>query len=304
MSSSPVVVALGGNALLRRGEPTDAATQRRNVARAMASLAVLAARGPLVVTHGNGPQVGLLALQAAAYDGAEPYPLDVLGAETEGMIGYLLEQELRNVLPGREVATLLTQVVVDPQDQAFARPTKPIGPTYTERAAGELRRARGWTIDRDGTSWRRVVASPEPRQVVELSTIRLLLAAGTVVICVGGGGIPVTLADDHTLNGIEAVIDKDLAAALLAVELDASALLLLTDVTAVQEGWGTGELRPIRRATPDDLRARNLAAGSMGPKVEAASRFAEQTGRAAAIGALDEAELLLDGVHGTTVACR
>jgi carbamate kinase len=304
MNSAPVVVALGGNALLRRGEPSDAATQRRNVTRAMTSLAALAARGPLVVTHGNGPQVGLLALQAAAYDGAEPYPLDVLGAETEGMIGYLLEQELRNVLPGREVATLLTQVVVDPADQAFTRPTKPIGPTYSEQAASELRRARGWTIDRDGTSWRRVVASPQPRQVVELSTIRLLLAAGTVVICVGGGGIPVTLADDHTLNGIEAVIDKDLSAALLAVELDASALLLLTDVPAVQDGWNTDAPRPIRRATPDELRARNFARGSMGPKVEAASRFAEQTGRAAAIGALDEAALLLDGVHGTTVACR
>jgi carbamate kinase len=162
MSSTPVVVALGGNALLRRGEPTDAATQRRNVAHAMTSLVALAERGPLVVTHGNGPQVGLLALQAAAYDGAEPYPLDVLGAETEGMIGYLVAQELRNVLPGREIATLLTQVVVDPDDQAFTRPTKPIGPSYSERAAGELRQARGWTIDRDGTSWRRVVASPEP----------------------------------------------------------------------------------------------------------------------------------------------
>jgi carbamate kinase len=226
----------------------------------------------------------------------------VLGAETEGMIGYLLEQELRNVLPGREVATLLTQVVVDPDDQAFTRPTKPIGPIYSEQAAAELRRARGWTIDRDGTSWRRVVASPEPRQIVELSTIRLLLAAGTVVICVGGGGIPVTLVDGHVLRGVEAVIDKDLAAALLAIELDAGALLLLTDVTAVQDGWDTGAPRPIRRATPGELRARRLAAGSMGPKVEAASRFAEQTGRAAAIGALDEAALLLDGVHGTTVA--
>jgi carbamate kinase len=304
MSSMPIVVALGGNALLRRGEPTDAATQRRNVTRAMTSLAALAARAPLVVTHGNGPQVGLLALQAAAYDDAEPYPLDVLGAETEGMIGYLLEQELRNVLPGREVATLLTQVVVDPDDPAFTRPTKPIGPTYSERAASELRRARGWTVDRDGSSWRRVVASPEPRQVVELSTIRLLLAAGTVVICVGGGGIPVTVVDGQVLRGVEAVIDKDLAAALLAVELDAGALLLLTDVTAVQDGWDTGEPRPIRRATPDELRARELAAGSMGPKVEAASRFAEKTGRAAAIGALDEAALLLDGVHGTAVACR
>lgn len=301
MSSSPVVAAVGGNALLRRGEPTNAAAQRRNVARAVTSLAPLATRGPLVVTHGNGPQVGLLALQAAAYDDAEPYPLDVLGAETEGMIGYLLAQELRNALPGREVATLLTQVVVDPDDHAFTHPTKPIGPCYDERQAAELRRARGWTIDRDGGSWRRVVASPEPRHIVELSTVRLLLAAGTIVICVGGGGIPVTLADDHMLNGVDAVIDKDLATAQLAVALDAGALLLLTDVTAVQDGWNTDAPQPIRRATASELRARSFAGGSMGPKVEAACRFAEQTGRAAAIGALDQAALLLDGVHGTTV---
>ena len=302
MTSRPVVAALGGNALLRRGEPTDAATQRRNVARAMTPLAPLAARGPLVITHGHGPQVGLLALQAAAYDGAEPYPLDVLGAETEGLIGYLLEQELRNALPGRAVATLLTQVVVDPEDQAFEHPTKPIGPIYDEQEAAELRRARGWTVDRDGKSWRRVVASPEPQQIVELSAVRLLLAAGAVVICVGGGGIPVTLADDQ-LRGVEAVIDKDLAAALLAVELDAGALLLLTDVTAVQDGWNTDAPQPLRRATARELRARDFAGGSMGPKVEAASRFAEQAGRPAAIGALDEAALLLDGIHGTTVTC-
>jgi carbamate kinase len=304
MSARPVVAALGGNALLRRGEPTDAATQRRNVARATTSLAPLAARGPLVVTHGNGPQVGLLALQAAAYDGAEPYPLDVLGAETEGMIGYLLAQELRNALPGREVATLLTQVVVDPDDQAFTHPTKPIGPSYDEQQAADLRRARGWAVDRDGTSWRRVVASPEPQQIVELSTVRLLLAAGIIVICVGGGGIPVTLAGDHTLNGVEAVIDKDLASAQLAVALDAAALLLLTDVTAVQDGWNTDAPRPIRRATARELRARDFAGGSMGPKVEAAARFVERTGRAATIGALGDAALLLDGEHGTTVACR
>ena len=302
MNAKRVVVALGGNALIRRGERADAATQRANVVRAVRSVAALAQRHEVVVTHGNGPQVGLLALQAAAYDGAESYPLDVLGAETEGMIGYLLEQELRNALPGREVATLLTQVVVDPDDCAFTHPTKPIGPTYDEHQAAELRRARGWTVDRDGTSWRRVVASPEPRQIVELDTIRLLLAAGTIVICVGGSGIPVTLADDQTLSGVEAVIDKDLASAQLAVALDAGALLLLTDVTAVQDGWGTDAPQPLRRATPRELRARNFAAGSMGPKVEAAARFAELTGRAAAIGALDDAALLLDGVHGTTVA--
>jgi carbamate kinase len=301
MSLAPVVAALGGNALLRRGEPMDAVTQRRNVARAATSLAQLAERGPLIVTHGNGPQVGLLALEAAAYSGAEPYPLDVLGAETEGMIGYLLAQELRNSLPGREVATVLTQVVVDPNDPAFTHPTKPIGPTYDQQQAAELSEGRGWSVGRDGPFWRRVVASPEPRRIVELATIRLLLRAGTVVVCVGGGGIPVTVADDGKLYGIDAVIDKDLAAAMLAVEIDAGALLLLTDVPAVQVGWGTGDARPLRRATPEELRARDFAAGSMGPKVEAAARFTERTGRRAAIGGLDEADLLLDGIHGTTV---
>ena len=302
MSPAPIVAALGGNALLRRSEPMDAVTQRRNVARAVTSLVPLAERGPLVVTHGNGPQVGLLALEAAAYDGTEPYPLDVLGAETEGMIGYLLAQELRNALPGREVATLLTQVVVDPNDPAFTHPTKPIGPTYDQQPAAELSEGRGWSVARDGPAWRRVVASPEPREIVELATIRLLLRAGTVVVCVGGGGIPVTVADDGKLYGVDAVIDKDLAAALLAVELDAGALLLLTDVPAVQVGWGTADARPLRRATPEDLRDRDFAAGSMGPKVEAAARFAERTGRRAAIGGLDEADLLLDGIHGTTIA--
>jgi carbamate kinase len=275
MSAGPVVAALGGNTLLRRGEPADAFTQRRNVLRAVEALVPIAERGPLVVTHGNGPQVGLLAAQDALA------PLDVLGAETEGMIGYLLARELRNALPGREIATLLTQVVVDTGDPAFANPTKPIGPKNGRR---------------------RLVPSPEPQEIVELGTIRLLLDAGTIVICAGGGGIPVARAGDGRLRGVEAVIDKDLASARLAVALDASALLLLTDVAAVQDGWDTVAPRAIRRATPAELRARGFGAGSMGPKVEAAGRFAEQTGRAAAIGALQEAALLLDGVHGTTVA--
>jgi carbamate kinase len=274
MSPGPIVAALGGNALLRRGQPIDIATQRRNVASAVSALAPLAERGPLLITHGNGPQVGLLAA-------AEPFPLDVLDAETEGMIGYLLAQALRNALPGREVAALLTQVVVDPDDEAFRHPVKPIGP-----AAGV----------------RRLVASPEPRAIVELSTIRLLLEAGTIVICLGGGGIPVTREGDGSLRGVEAVVDKDLASAQLAIALDAVALLLLTDVPAVEHGWDTDTPRPIRRASPRALRAGGFAAGSMGPKAEAAARFTERTGRAAAIGALDEAALLLDGVHGTTIA--
>ena len=301
MSPAPVVAALGGKGLRRRGEPMDAVTQRRNVVRAVASLAPLAERGPLVVTYGDGPQVALLALEAAAYDRTEPSPLDVLGAETEDIIGYLLAQELRNALPGREVATLLTQVVVDPNDPAFTQPSRAIGPTYEQQQAVELSEGRGWSVGRDGQSLRRVVASPEPREMVELATIRLLLRAGTVVVCVGGGGIPVTVADDGKLYGIDAVIDKDLAAAQLAVELDAEALLLLTDVPAVQLGWGTGNDRPLCRATSRDLRALELAAGTMGPKVEAAARFTEQTGRRAAIGGREEADLLLDGIHGTTV---
>jgi carbamate kinase len=296
-----VVAALGGNALLRRGEPPEAATQRRHVAEAVRALAALAGTDELVVTHGNGPQVGLLALQAAAYRDVLPYPLDVLGAESEGMIGYLLEQALRNELPGRPVATLLTQIVVDPKDQAFSRPSKPIGPVYSEADARRLAAERGWTIAPDGESFRRVVASPEPLQVVELEAIRLLVAAGVLVICAGGGGIPVIVDDAGALFGVEAVIDKDLSAALLAQLLEADALLMLTDVAAVERGWGTSEAAPIRQATPAELRTLSFASGSMAPKVEAACRFVEAGGRLAAIGALDDAAAILRGEAGTVV---
>src|SRR5215207_1765841 len=228
-----VVAALGGNALLRRGQPLDAATQRRNIGVAAAALAAVARAHELIVTHGNGPQVGLLALQAEAYQEGGAYPLDVLGAESEGMIGYLLQQGLRNALPSRDVATLLTQVVVDAREPAFASPTKPIGPVYEAAEAAAVAAARGWAVRPDGARWRRVVASPEPAAIVELETIRLLVDAGVLVICAGGGGVPVIAAGDGTLSGVEAVVDKDLAAALLAIELDADALLLLTDVPAV-----------------------------------------------------------------------
>jgi carbamate kinase len=295
-----LVVALGGNALLRRGEPAEADTQRRRVAEAAASLAALAREHELVVTHGNGPQVGLLALQGEAYADVAPYPLDVLGAETEGMVGYLLEQSLRNALPGREAATLLTQVVVDPADPAFAAPTKPIGPVYPEPAARRLAAERGWAIARDGDGWRRVVASPEPLDVVELTAIRLLVDAGVTVVCTGGGGIPV-VADGAVLAGVEAVIDKDLAAALLARLLRADALVLLTDVAAAERWWRTPRAAPIGRATPAELRALRFASGSMGPKVEAACRFVEQTGGRAAIGALEQAVELVAGSAGTQV---
>lgn len=297
-----IVAALGGNALLRRDEPLEAHIQRRNIARAVAALAPVASDHELVVTHGNGPQVGLLALQAGAYDGVAPYPLDVLGAESEGMIGYLLEQELRNALPGRDVATLLTQVVVSETDPAFARPTKPIGPMYDEDEARRLADERDWAIAPDGPGWRRVVASPEPLEVVELETIRLLVDEEVLVVCAGGGGIPVVVDPGGGLRGVEAVIDKDLAAALLAELLGAHVLLLLTDVAAVFRGFGTDRAEPIRDATTDVLRRERFAEGSMGPKVEAACRFAERTGRRAAIGALEDAARITAGTAGTQVS--
>ncbi len=296
-----VVAALGGNALLRRGEPLEAEVQRENVTHAVRALAAVADRHELVVTHGNGPQVGLLALQSAAYTDVAPYPLDVLGAESEGMIGYLLEQGLRNALPGRAVATLLTQIVVSPSDPAFEHPTKPIGPMYTEGEARRLAGERGWSITRDGEGFRRVVASPEPLEIVEIETIRLLVAADVLVVCAGGGGIPVVYAGTG-LRGVEAVIDKDLAAALLAEALSADVLLLLTDVPAVERGFGTAAAMPIASATPQAMRAATFAPGSMGPKVEACCRFVERTGGRAAVGALRDAAALLAGEAGTQVA--
>jgi carbamate kinase len=294
-----VVAALGGNALLRRGEPAEAEIQRRHVQEAARALAPLAAEHELIVTHGNGPQVGLLALQSAAYRDVRAYPLDVLGAESEGMIGYLLDQELGNALPGHPIATLLTQVVVDPDDPAFASPTKPVGPIYEERDARALARARSWSVAPDGAHWRRVVPSPEPQWIVERPTIELLLDAGVLVICAGGGGIPVAVGDAG-IHGVEAVVDKDLAAALLARDLSADALLLLTDVPAVMSGWGTDAAAPMTAIEPADLRTLGLAAGSMGPKAEAACRFAEGGGTAV-IAALEDASEALAGRAGTRV---
>lgn len=294
-----VVVALGGNALLRRGERPDVNVQRANVRRAAQSIAAIAREHAVVVTHGNGPQVGLLALQSEADPTVAPYPLDVLGAESEGLIGYLIEQELGRLLPGREVATLLTQVEVAPRDPAFGAPTKPIGPVYDERTAQQMARERGYAIAPDGAGFRRVVASPEPRAIRELRVIEILLAAGVLVVCTGGGGIPVVTMPDGGVRGVEAVIDKDLASALLAHALAADALLLLTDVPAVLDSWPHGT--PIGHATPRELRARDFAAGSMGPKIEAACRFVEQGGALAAIGALDDAAAMLGGERGTIV---
>jgi carbamate kinase len=296
-----IVIALGGNALLQRGQPLEVEIQRRNICMAARALAEIAREHQVVVTHGNGPQVGLLALQTEAYKQVRPYPLDVLVAETEGAIGYLIEQELRDRLPDRQVVTLLTQVEVAPDDPAFDRPTKPIGPLYTRAEAKRLAAERGWAIAPDGDAYRRVVPSPEPRRIIELPTIRLLVESGAVVICAGGGGIPIMISTDGSIRGVEAVIDKDLAAALLATELEADGLLLLTDVDAVYSDWGSPAAKPLRHVTPAQLRNYTFAPGSMAPKVEAACRFVEATGGFAGIGQLEDGTKILAGKAGTII---
>jgi carbamate kinase len=296
-----VVVALGGNALLKRGEPLEAEVQRRNVARAATSIAAIARTHKVVVTHGNGPQVGLLALQAASYSQVSPYPLDMLGAETEGMIGYMIERELRSLLPQHQIVTLLTQIEVTMNDPAFRHPTKPIGPLFDRAQAQRLEKERGWTMAADGPGWRRVVSSPEPIRILELNTIRLLVAAGARVVCAGGGGIPVTVTPAGAVHGVEAVIDTDLAAALLAHQLGADVLLLLTDVDAVYLGWGTDKQRALREVSPEELRKHAFAPGSMKPKVDAVCRFVESGGGFAGIGQLEDAVSILLGHAGTIV---
>jgi len=297
-----VVAALGGNALLKRGEPLTAENQRANVRVAAQALAKIVQAGHrLVITHGNGPQVGLLALQGAAYKPDEAYPLDVLGAETGGMIGYIIEQELENALDhSHAVATLLTQIVVDAKDPAFQNPTKFIGPVYDRDEAESRAKAAGWSIAQDGDKWRRVVASPVPQEIPDMRVVKLLLDQGVIVICGGGGGIPVLRREDGSLIGIEAVIDKDAASALLARQLGADALLLLTDVDAVYRDFGTDQQTRIAALTPEEAEALNLPDGSMGPKMTAASQFATQGGLAG-IGRLDQATDILEGRAGTCV---
>jgi carbamate kinase len=303
-----VVAALGGNALLRRGEPLSAENQRANARAASEALAPLAREHELVVSHGNGPQVGLLALQSSAYPEVDPYPLDLLGAQTEGMIGYLIQQELGNALPfEKHLATLLSQIEVDPEDPAFGNPTKPIGPVYSAEEAEALAGEKGWTFKPDGESMRRVVPSPLPKRIFGLETIEVLLRDGAVVICAGGGGIPVMYTEERVpagrrLVGIEAVIDKDMASALLAADLKADALAILTDVDGVYTDWATPDQRLISHATPAQLSAGEFAEGSMGPKVRAACTFVEQTGGRAVIGSITDTEALLAGEAGTTVA--
>ncbi|MEO8387162.1 carbamate kinase [Polaromonas sp.] len=299
-----LVVALGGNALLRRGQSFSAQHLLENVRGVAAQLARVAHHHELVVTHGNGPQIGLLALQNSAYKAVAPYPLDMLGAQTEGMIGYLLEQELANHLPPqRSVATLLTRVEVDPADPAFAQPTKPIGPVYAKDEAANIAESLQWHIAPDGTGFRRVVASPRPIRILGVDPVRWLLQHETVVIAAGGGGIPVVRAPQgQSLEGVDAVIDKDLTSALLAKELGADCLVIATDVDAVYLDWGMPSQRALGKVRPQDLLAHTFATGSMAPKVQAATGFVMKTGKKALIGSLSQIEEMLAGHAGTEVS--
>ena len=297
-----IVVALGGNALLRRGEKPDASTQIRNVEIAARELAKLAEKHELVLTHGNGPQVGVLALQSANDERlSEPYPFDTLGAQTQGMIGYWLLQAMQNALPGRHVAAMVNQTLVMAGDPAFSNPTKFVGEVYTKEEAEKLAEERGWVVKPDGEYYRRVVGSPMPQRVIETRLVRTLLDAGAVVVCSGGGGVPVIRSSEGKLKGIEAVIDKDLTASVLAEALEADALLILTDVDGVFKDFGTENQTQVPRATPAELRAMGLPSGSMGPKVEAVCRFVELTGDMAAIGRLEDAVSIIEGQAGTIV---
>ncbi len=300
-----IVIALGGNALLQRGQPMTADNQRANIRVAAERIAAIVPGNEIVVAHGNGPQVGLLALQSAAYRDVAPYPLDVLGAQTEAMIGYVIEQELGNLLPAdQQLATVLTMIEVDRNDPAFDHPTKPIGPVYDRETAERLKAASGWSIAADGDMFRRVVASPKPLRIFEVRPIRSLVDHGVIVICAGGGGIP-TMYDEHgDLRGVEAVIDKDLASALLAERLDAELLVIATDVDGVYTGWGTPNQIRLGRVTPDELAGLHLPAGSMGPKVQAACDFTRSTGNEAVIGSLTDITEIVDGTAGTRVRAQ
>ena len=296
-----VVITLGSNALVKRGEPLEAGILRGNIAQAAATVATIARAHKVVVIHGSGPQAGLLALKAEAYAQTQPYPLDALGAELEGLIGYMIQQELASLLPKHQVVTLLTQIAVNENDPAFKLPAKRIGPAYSAEEGQRLEQVRGWDMVSEGPTWRRVVPSPEPLRILELAAIRLLLKAGAVVVCAGGGGIPVVVSPTGAVRGVEAVIEKDLVAALLAHQIGADALLLLTDVDAVYVGWGGDKARPIRETMPSDLRKFTFAPGSMGPKVLAACRFVEAGGKFSGIGRLEDANSILYGLRGTIV---
>lgn len=300
-----IVVTLGGNALLRRGQPMTAENQWKNIRVATEQIAKIAHGNELIVAHGNGPQVGLLALQSLSYDPANPYPLDVLGAESEGMIGYMIEQELGNALSSEvPLATVLTQVEVDIKDPGFQNPTKPIGPVYSKEEADTLKKEKNWHIAADGEKFRRVVPSPRPKRIFEIKPIKWLLEKGAIVICAGGGGIPTYFDKDRKLRGVEAVIDKDLCSSLLAQELNADALIIATDVEAVFVNWGKPDQMAIAHAHPNELEKFNFAAGSMGPKIQAAIEYAKATGKNAYIGSLSDIVEMLNGTKGTKISTK
>ncbi|UPQ87799.1 carbamate kinase [Vibrio sinaloensis] len=300
MTKQTVVVALGGNALLRRGEPLEAEVQRHNIEIAVKTISEIAQEYNVVLVHGNGPQVGLLALQGLEYKKVAPYPLDVLGSETQGMIGYMLMQEFKNQMPNVNATCMLTQMTVDPNDPAFADPTKPIGPIYEEAEARELAEKYHWTIKPDGKHFRRVVPSPQPTGIVEHEAITALIEQGHLVICTGGGGIPVK-RENGKLVGVEAVIDKDMSAAFLAKQLDADALLILTDADAVYLDWGKPTQHALRGTTPTELAKYEFDAGSMGPKIEASCEFIKQGGKVVGIGSLEDGLRILQGTAGTNI---
>lgn len=300
MTKQTVVVALGGNALLRRGEPLEAEVQRHNIEIAVKTISEIAQEYNVVLVHGNGPQVGLLALQGLEYKKVAPYPLDVLGSETQGMIGYMLMQEFKNQMPNVNATCMLTQMTVDPNDPAFADPTKPIGPIYEEAEARELAEKYHWTIKPDGKHFRRVVPSPQPTGIVEHEAINALIEQGHLVICTGGGGIPVK-RENGKLVGVEAVIDKDMSAAFLAKQLDADALLILTDADAVYLDWGKPTQHALRGTTPTELAKYQFDAGSMGPKIEASCEFIKQGGKVVGIGSLEDGLRILQGTAGTNI---
>jgi len=296
-----IVIALGGNALLKKGQPLDIEIQQQNISRAARLIAEVAKQHSVIITHGNGPQVGLLALQAESYKQANPIPLDILDAESEGMLGYQIEQELMNQLPEKPFASLLTQVLVDANDPAFNHPTKPIGPVYPKSDQQQMKDKTAWTYIRVNEGLRRVVSSPEPKQILELVAIKILMKNNVIVICAGGGGIPVIRDQNGFLKGVEAVIDKDLSSALLARELNADILLLLTDIDAVYKDWPSTNAEPIKQAKVPALRSLQFESGSMAPKVEAACRFVETTGRDAYIGQLEDLQKILVGDRGTKI---
>lgn len=300
-----IVIALGGNALLRRGEPLSAENQRQNVRLACEQIAKIYPNNELVITHGNGPQVGLLALQGMAYKEVSAYPLDVLGAESVGMIGYMIQQELGNLVPFEvPFATLLSQVEVDPNDPAFQNPTKPIGPVYTKEEAEKLAIEKGWSIAQDGDKYRRVVPSPLPKRIFEIRPVKWLLEKGSIVICAGGGGIPTYYDEQGNLQGVEAVIDKDLCSALLAENLEADLFIIATDVSAVFIDWGKPNQKAIASVHPDVIGQMAFANGSMGPKVQAAVNFVKQTNKDAVIGSLSDIVDIIKGKAGTKITTK